>query len=640
MKLSIVIVNYNVCYFLEQALKSVQNAIEHMEAEVFVVDNNSVDGSVEMVREKFPWVHLIANKDNTGFSKANNQAMRIAKGEYILLLNPDTVVEEDTFEKCCAFMDEHPEAGGLGVKMVDGNGIFLPESKRGLPTPWVAFTKISGLASFFPKSEKFGQYHLGYLDDDETHEVEILAGAYMLMRKETLDKVGLLDEDYFMYGEDIDLSWRIVQGGYKNYYFPDTRIIHYKGESTKKSSVNYVFVFYNAMAIFARKHFSPKQAGLFSFLINIAIYMKAGMDIGMNFFRQIFLSLCDAGMMFGGLYFLQDYWESTFKPEASKFPPELITTAFPVYILIWLFANHFSGGNDKPYRLGRILRGVLVGTLVISAMSNFVDSYRFSKSLIVLGGAWAGFVMLFNRLMVHFRENGNLILGQEREKRLVLVGSPDEAKRVEGLLDNLQLNLNVLGFVGAGEQESSRKEGFLGTFSQLDEVVEIHKADEVVFCSKDISAQKIIGLMMEPRSRSIEFKIVPDDSDYVIGSNSKNRPGDFYTINVELNILKQGSMRLKRSLDVALAVFLLLSFPLTCWFVEQKGGLWANSWKVLFGKCSWVGFGDRDDLTLPKIKKGVLTTKGTDYPDARYAKDYNPWMDLRIILGGFGSLGG
>jgi GT2 family glycosyltransferase len=257
-KLSVIIVNYNVEYFLEQCLNSVCKALEKTKGEVWVVDNNSIDGSCSMVKTKFPQVHLIENKVNTGFSKANNQAIALSKGEYVLLLNPDTVVEEDTFSKTVAFMDAHPEAGGLGVKMIDGKGHFLPESKRGLPTPSVAFYKIFGLSALFPRSRRFSKYHLGYLDKDKTHEIEILSGAFMMMRKSVLDKIGYLDEAFFMYGEDIDMSYRIILAGSKNYYFPETRIIHYKGESTKKSSVNYVFVFYNAMIIL-QKNISPKK---------------------------------------------------------------------------------------------------------------------------------------------------------------------------------------------------------------------------------------------------------------------------------------------------------------------------------------------------------------------------------------------
>ena len=259
-KLSVVIVNFNVRHFLEQCLQSVIRACNDIPSEIFVVDNNSVDGSVARIKAAFPEVILIENHENLGFSKANNQAIRKASGEYILLLNPDTVVEEDTFTKVIRFMDEHPDAGALGVKMIDGKGHFLPESKRALPTPWVSFYKISGLSALFPKSEKFGRYHLGYLDPDQIHQVDVLPGAFMLLRQRTLKKIGLLDETFFMYGEDIDLSFRITQAGYHNYYFPETTIIHYKGESTKKGSINYVKVFYQAMIIFADKHFSKQNS--------------------------------------------------------------------------------------------------------------------------------------------------------------------------------------------------------------------------------------------------------------------------------------------------------------------------------------------------------------------------------------------
>ena len=258
MKLSVVIVNYNVAFFLEQCLRSVYKALNGIESEVFVVDNHSVDNSVRIVREKFPQVKLIANIENTGFSKANNQALAVATGEYVLLLNPDTVVEEDTFSTCISFMDAHPEAGACGVRLIDGKGNYLPESKRGLPTPEVAFYKIFGLSSLFPRSKRFGKYNLGYLSKDETNEIEVLSGAFMFMRSSALNKAGFLDEAFFMYGEDIDLSYRIRQAGYSIYYHPETRIIHYRGESTKKSSLNYVFIFFPSqpvLSLYKHKHF-------------------------------------------------------------------------------------------------------------------------------------------------------------------------------------------------------------------------------------------------------------------------------------------------------------------------------------------------------------------------------------------------
>lgn len=285
MKLSIVIVNYNVKYFLEQCLLSVISSGSGLDMEIIVVDNNSSDDSVEYISSRFPNVKIIANKDNPGFSKANNQGIRIAKGEYILILNPDTVLGENVLKEACSFMDATPEAGAIGVKMINGYGEFLPESKRGLPTPWVSFCKICGLTKLFPKSRVFGKYHLKYLDENELHEVEILAGAFMMVRKSAFDKAGLFDEAFFMYGEDIDLSYRIVQAGYKNYYLP-VKIIHYKGESTKKGDMRYIKAFYQAMYIFFKKHY-PGYGTLYSFFIKLGIYVRASISaIGSMFVKD------------------------------------------------------------------------------------------------------------------------------------------------------------------------------------------------------------------------------------------------------------------------------------------------------------------------------------------------------------------
>jgi GT2 family glycosyltransferase len=268
MKLSIIIVNYNVKYFLEQCLDAVFLAIKNIESEVFVVDNNSSDSSMEYLKPLFPDVIFIENKQNTGFSKANNQAIAQATGKYILLLNPDTVIGENSLTNVCGFMDENPRAGAVGVKMMDGYGQFLPESKRGFPSPWNSFCKMSGLSKLFPRSRRFGGYHLKYLHKYSVHAVDILAGAFMMVRKEAIDKSGYLDERFFMYGEDIDWSYRITGSGYKNFYYPEP-IIHYKGESTKKD-IKYVKHFYEAMLIFFNKHY-PYSNRFFKFLIRLAI---------------------------------------------------------------------------------------------------------------------------------------------------------------------------------------------------------------------------------------------------------------------------------------------------------------------------------------------------------------------------------
>lgn len=283
MKLSVIIVSYNVKYFLEQCLRSVTRAMTGIECEVIVVDNASTDGTIAYVKDKFPNVLFIENSKNVGFARANNQAIQISKGEYVLLLNPDTIITEHTFTEFINFMDNHPDAGACGAYMLHTNGSFALESRRGQPTPFVAFCKISGLSNLLPKSRIFGRYYMRYLNENEINQIEIISGAYMFLRREALEKVGLLDEDFFMYGEDIDLSYRILTGKFNNYFLP-SRILHYKGESTNKSSYRYIYTFYQAMQIFFNKHYSHYSIFL-SLPISIAIWTQAFITYIGNQFR-------------------------------------------------------------------------------------------------------------------------------------------------------------------------------------------------------------------------------------------------------------------------------------------------------------------------------------------------------------------
>lgn len=277
MRLSVIIVNYNVKYFLEQCLCSVMKAIAPLgegQVEVIVVDNQSTDDSVEYLRSRFPSVFFIGNRENSGFGRANNQGVQMSRGEFILFLNPDTIVAEDSFTECMAEMQRQPELGAIGVRMVDGGGKYLPESKRGFPTPWVSFCKLSGLTRLFPASRVFARYYLGHLPEKESNEVEVLAGAFMFVRKKAVDLTGGFDERFFMYAEDIDLSFRIRQAGYRNFYCASTTIIHFKGESTLKD-VRYVRHFYEAMILYVRKHYRGIGAWFYVQLLKAMIAIRS-----------------------------------------------------------------------------------------------------------------------------------------------------------------------------------------------------------------------------------------------------------------------------------------------------------------------------------------------------------------------------
>lgn len=273
MKLSVIIVSYKVKFYLEQCLLAVKKATADIESEIYVVDNHSNDGSVEFIAERFPDINLISSNHNNGFSHANNIAIRQCSGEYVLLLNPDTIVGERSIKEVLKFMDAHPKAGGVGVKMLNADGSCAKESRRGVPTVATSFYKMTGLCACYPHSQRFAHYYMGHLPWDKSAQIEIISGAFCMLRHSALDKIGLLDEDFFMYGEDVDLSYRLLKGGYENWYVP-VEILHYKGESAHKSSFRYVHVFYNAMLIFFRKHYGNKAA-IISLPIKAAVVVKA-----------------------------------------------------------------------------------------------------------------------------------------------------------------------------------------------------------------------------------------------------------------------------------------------------------------------------------------------------------------------------
>lgn len=611
-------------------------ALENVSGEVYVVDNNSIDGSVEMVRTKFPQVHLIANRDNRGFSKANNQAMELAQGAYFLLLNPDTVVEEDTFEKVVAFMDEHPDAGGLGVRMLDGKGKFLPESKRGLPTPAVAFYKIFGLSSLFPKSKTFGKYHLGYLSEFETNEVEILSGAFMLMRAKTIQKVGMLDEAFFMYGEDIDLSYRIILGGYKNYYFPETRIIHYKGESTKKSSINYVFVFYRAMVIFAEKHFSQKNAKLFSTLINLAIYLRASLAIATRYIKKSALPVFDFLYVLAGSLLLTNHWQKM----NIEFPINAMKVAIPSYVLVWMTSIFYAGGYDFPLKMGKIVKGALIGTLAILVIYGLLPKeWQFSRLYILIGMGWVLLYFIVSRIFLHFSVGNRFSLSGIKNQKFLLVGSKEETDRVTLLLNQTNSKVDSIFLVSPTEEKNPDQ---IGVISQLDQIAYIYQIDEIIFCAKDTSSQEIVHWMSILGARNIDFKIAQPDSMYLIGSNSIETSGDLYVLNIN-QISERKNIRNKRTLDFLTSLVLIAMSPVLIWFYKHKSKWIKNILSCLIGKKTYVGYFDATDQNrlLPSIKFGVLNASAredasdpilTSKLNLIYARDYTFWKDIEIIL--------
>lgn len=633
MQLSVVIVNYNVKYFLEQALRAIYQSKTTFDFEVFVVDNHSVDGSVEMVRQQFPQVELIASKENLGFSKGNNLAIRKAQGKYVLLLNPDTIIKEDSLQKVVDFMEAHDDAGGLGVKMMDGEGNFLPESKRGFPTPYVAFCKMTGLSKLFPKSKRFNQYHLGFLDKNTTHKVDVLSGAFMLLRKSLIDEIGSLDEDYFMYGEDIDLSYRIKKAGFENYYFADTEIIHFKGESTKKGSFNYVRMFYNAMIIFAKKHLSGSKATYLTSLLSLAIYARASLAFVRRSVERFAWPVMDAALIFGGMQGLRLLWEQVIKM-GINFPATYNTINIPLYIGIWLLTFFFRGGYDKPIQLKKILEGIGFGTVIILAVYALLPLHlRTSRGQILLG-ALAAIVLMFAARLIYFTVKGELKNALNRTSRLLIIADGNESKRIQNIIQQADLNKELVGVANNDLEDQQH----LGRIEDVVEMVQVHQIDEIIFSLKAISNKEVMRIM-SALGGSIQYKIISEGSDVIIGSHSKDRAGDLYTLDINFKLNQPYHRRTKRFFDVASSVVVLALSPILIWLMRHKIQFLRNCLNVLLGNKTWVGYDKRYVADLPNISTSVVTIADKNEEERRiinqqisYAKNYNWWLDLSILI--------
>lgn len=635
MQLSVIIVNYNVKYFLEYCLLSVLRASVGLEVEIFVVDNQSKDGSVEMLKEKFPQVYLIANEQNTGFAKANNQAVALARGVYILYLNPDTIVSEDCFQKCIQYLDEHTDVGALGCKMIDGQGLFLPESKRGFPSVRVAFFKILGLSSLFKKSKFFNGYHLGFLSPNETNEVDVLAGCFMFCRKGVIDKVGSFDEQYFMYGEDIDLSYNIKKGGYKNVYFADTSIIHYKGESTKKGSLNYVKMFYQAMIIFAKKHFTGSKKNMYVFLIQIAIYVRAVLAYFTHLLSLVKMPLIDGILLLSSLILMKYLWIKNIKID-THYSSNLLITFFSTYILIWLGSLYFNGAYDKPYKPIRVMRGMLIGAMITLALYGLLnEEIRFSRGITTLGAVVGLLLILLSRKIMQWLGVKN-VMEETSNHRVIIVGTEEETEEVKMILSRAGVQKEIIGSVSPINENTPSG---IGVFKNIQPLIELYRIKEIIFVQQHLGFQQIIEAMQKCGNK-LEYKIHSLGTESIIGSNSKNTAGDLYTTEFFYQITTPHSIRNKRFVDILFSLFFLLLSPILIGFMKSKFTIFPNLFLVLIGKKTFVGY---QQTNLPptnpyllnvalKLHNYIPTEKDFEQLNWHYAKNYDAWDDVKIII--------
>ncbi len=645
MKLSVIIVNYNVKYFLETCLHSVSRAIGGFDAEIIVVDNNSADDSCTMVRSLFPEVTLIENKDNKGFSKANNQAVAIAQGEYILFLNPDTVMPEDFFRKTIPWMDAHPEAGSLGPRLIDGKGQFAPDSKKSFPSLSVAIFKTTGINKLFPRSLLFNKYYAVHVGEHEQAPVDVLSGCCMLVRRAAMERAGgAFDEDYFMYCEDVDLSWRIKQAGYQNIYFPEATLIHYKGESTRKATLSYVRIFNEALSTFVKKHYSKQQAGLFILLIHIGIVLRAVLSVVKQLFRILRMPLFDALVLVVTLWLMKEFWVREVKHiEVSM---HLVYMTFPVYILIWLVSLFLNGAYDQPYRALRVVRGMLTGTVLILAYYGLLPpELRYSRAVIVLAGFTGTVALLGLHALLYRLGIFKFIPYDTLPKKAVIVAEAPLYEQTATILQKVHYAPRIEGRISPAPQTGPA----LGDISRMKELLYTTGIDEVIFCVNGLDYKTILE-QMQHCGPGYEYKIHLPGSNSFVGSNSSHTSGDLYTLESGYRISLFSQVRNKRVFDIVLSLLLLALFPVAALAVRQRAGFLRNCFRVLWGKYTWFGYG-LPEPGLPKIKPSILPAffmLDTYRPapevirktDLDYARHYTAGADFNLLMKNFRFLGG
>lgn len=608
MTLSVVIVNFNVRQFLENALISLARAMDGIDGEVFVVDNASDDGSAEMVRTKFPTVRLIENTVNVGFARANNQALRLAAGEFLLLINPDTVVQEDTLRVMLRFFRDHSDAGLAGCKILNPDGSLQLPCRRSYPTPWVAFTKITGLSTLFPTSRLFGKYNLTYRDPDATYPVDAVSGSFMMIRRAVYDAVGGLDEQFFMYGEDLDWCYRVQQAGFNVYYVHETQIVHYKGESTRRSNLDEVRVFYGAMELFVQKHFHRSPAVVI--FLRLGIALRAAAAWGARTLQPVAFALLDMALVVGALIL----GEILYFGKLFRFPEYAYPVAWTVPALLVAFVGSLARlYTTHRFSIVRAASSVFVSYVIVAATVFFAKDFAFSRAVLLIAAVLTLIAVPGWRLVAMAAGKRRWLAPKRKTlfgSRTLVVGTGTAGQEVlRRLRARVADGYDVVGLVDTTNARVGEKIGgveVVGTVENIAKVIDERRITDVILSTDELPYTTILSMMSRSRTSPVNFRMVPTSLEAIIGKTRIDDLDPLPLVDIEYNIHRPSHRFTKRLLDIVLSLVLLATvYPVVrllagIGILRPKGAASAGIRKlpqVLRGRLSFVGrpIGDMPD---------------------------------------------
>ena len=645
--LSVVVVNYNVKEFVSNLIESVKKAAHTLKIEIIISDNASQDGSPQYIREKYPEVILIANNENLGFGKANNQALAKAKGKYILMINPDTLVQEDTFLKMIKFFEGHPEAGLAGCKILNPDGTLQLACRRSFPGPWTSFTKVSGLSSVFPKSSLFARYNLTYLDENKTYEVDAVSGSFMMMRREVYNTIGGFDEQFFMYGEDLDLCYRVQKAGYKVFYVHNTTIIHYKGESTKRSSIDETKHFYNAQHLFVKKHLSSSL--LVEFILLFAIYINKILSYLIK--RKLVLS----SVVFDFMFFDVSLFIATLiYPMLAVFhgiPKAGLFVAYTVPASIHIIcASLLKIYKRDTLSVLRNFSAIFLSFFFVATLTYFFKDYAYSRGVLLITYVLLFFILSLWRIIYKIVFGIGSKSGRLNAKRTLVAGFNEASIKIADQLKNNAEDIrNITGLLGEKNIQIGEKAGnyeIIASFENISKAISEYQINEVIFPTEVVPYNIMMELVAKCKDENVEFKLIGNNYDFLVGKSSVQLFNEIPLIRIDYNISKFVNKFLKRSFDIVLSLAILVFiYPLIYLRSEisknrnEFNSLILKVPKVLSGKMSFVGPQEADSKGIYFGKAGLT---GLWYLDSYkmmeadklnifYAKNQNIWFDLEIL---------